>query len=470
MSCNKKVRLLFITYTHSNGGGAEAVLTTFVNNLSAEKYDISIFEIVNFNVKKEPINDSVRFIGSLYQISDSRSMRRTWDYVLEQHPEIIRSIKGLDADVVITWNYQMPSFVLPAFTDKKTIAWFHGAIDDLDLSAEPAVRIFPYYNTLQKHVWHNAGKIITISNRSLQSLKKVFPEYAGKASIIYNGSQSELIRSKAAAAIDFDVNHYPFPFLICIGRLDKNKNFSLVIKAVALLNKRTVPCGVLLIGDGQQKAALKSLVQNEGLADKVFFLGYQKNPLPYLKQAKILCAASFAEGFPTVVVEAMTLGKPFVTTPVAGASEELANGGLCGLVADWTVEDYADKIQRLLCNEQLYTAMSHQCLERVKLFSAARMVEHFEKILTALPESADICHNSITCQQAEQLFKTYYKYSFFSYRLNISKAVYAFKNAPDSVRLLKLAYRLGEYFIHLLSTPIRMVVPSRLCRNTPYPD
>ena len=53
---NKKIKLLFITYTHSNGGGAEKVLTTLVNNLDSMKYDISIFEIVQYNVKRESIN------------------------------------------------------------------------------------------------------------------------------------------------------------------------------------------------------------------------------------------------------------------------------------------------------------------------------------------------------------------------------------------------------------------------------
>ena len=121
MQNKEKLRLLFITYTYSNGGGAEAVLTNLVNNIDPEKYIVSVFEIVNYNVKKEPLNSNVEFLGSLYSLSDPRSIRRTWESVLEQKPEIIRSLRRLDADVVITWNYQMPSFMLPAFQDKKTI-------------------------------------------------------------------------------------------------------------------------------------------------------------------------------------------------------------------------------------------------------------------------------------------------------------------------------------------------------------
>ena len=62
----EKLKLLFITYTHSNGGGAEKVLTTLVNNLDSEKYDISIFEIVRYDVKQEPLNKNIRLLPPLY--------------------------------------------------------------------------------------------------------------------------------------------------------------------------------------------------------------------------------------------------------------------------------------------------------------------------------------------------------------------------------------------------------------------
>ena len=64
----ERIKLLFITYTHSNGGGAEKVLTTFVNNLDSTKYDISIFEIVQYNVKREPINSNIKLLPPLYCI------------------------------------------------------------------------------------------------------------------------------------------------------------------------------------------------------------------------------------------------------------------------------------------------------------------------------------------------------------------------------------------------------------------
>lgn len=149
-----KTRLLFITWTHSGGGGAEKVLTTLVNNLDAEKYEIAIQEVMGFKVKREPINKNIRFLPPLMDGEDeSRIDKQFTQYCLEAVPALIRSVRDLDDyDVIITWNYQLPSFMLPSFPDKKTVAWFHGAIDNLspdeDFAESPSV--IKLKNALQK--------------------------------------------------------------------------------------------------------------------------------------------------------------------------------------------------------------------------------------------------------------------------------------------------------------------------------
>ena len=174
-----------------------------------------------------------------------------------------------------------------------------------------------------------------------------------------------------------------------MGRLDKNKNFSLVIQAVAKLRMENIRCNVLIVGDGEEKENLVHLTSELCLTENVSFLGYKQNPLPYIQRADILCLSSLAEGFPTVVLEAMALGKPFVTTPVAGASEELADNGNCGLVADWNADDYAKKIKILLTDTELYDRMSTNCAEKVKEFSVENTVRQFDNLIASLPEKKE---------------------------------------------------------------------------------
>ena len=120
------------------------------------------------------------------------------------------------------------------------------------------------------------------------------------------------------------------------------------------------------------------------ISDFVHFCGYKNNPYPYIAASRIFCLTSYSEGFPTVAIETMSLGIPFVTTPVSGASEELADGGKCGLVSDWKAEEYADKLQKLLTDSELYEQMSKNCLEHVKDYSVEQYVSAFEKVLSYL--------------------------------------------------------------------------------------
>ena len=457
----KKIKLLFITYTHSNGGGAEKVLTTLVNNLDSGKYDISIFEIVQYSVKREPINSNIKLLSPLYCYNDRDYKIKVLDYILEQKPKIIRVLNNFDVyDVIVTWNYQLPSFMLSAFPDKKTVGWFHGAIDDLNISNN-LYSVKHRYN-LQKKAWGFADKIITISNKSLQSLQDVYPEYICKAKIIHNAFDTEAATINAIGKIDDSHIDYNFSIIVCIGRLDKNKNFSLVIKAIAKLRDEHICCSLLIIGDGEEKDSLMHLASELHIMDSVFFLGYKQNPMPYINQAKILCVSSLLEGWGMTVCESMVLGKPFVTTPVAGASEELADNGMCGLVADWNVDDYAEKIKLLLTDKVLYNRMSENCIKKIKEFSIENTVLQFDNLIASLPEKANTVAGILGKKEAFKQMRAIYVWHPVNMLNNIKLSVKRFQATKKIYHFMLLGYHILRFLLYILMAPCRMVTAKNI--------
>ena len=361
----------------TNGGGAEKVLSLLVNNLDTEKYDIRIQEVVRYTSMIK-LNQNIKIGDAFFDMGKSlpQRVRRTITPVLLRHaPSVLKALFGLHGyDAVITFNYQLPSFMLPSFKKEKKIAWFHGDIFDLAEKGREQAK------ERQRSAWKTADAIVTISNKSLHSLKSLFPEFREKARIIHNGINLETTKRQAAEACTFDFGN--IPTLICLGRLDGNKNYSLVIDAVSALRNRGVNCRLILLGQGDKEIELKAQADRLGLMDRVFFLGYQGNPYPYILRSKILCISSFSEGWGMVAMEAMALGIPFVTTPVSGASEELSDNERCGLVSGWDAIQYADKLQKLLMDSALYSQMSRNCLEKVKEYSMERYVSAFEKLLS----------------------------------------------------------------------------------------
>ena len=466
MNDRKKIKLLFITYTHSNGGGAEKILTTLVNNLDLEKYEIAIQEIVGFQVKQEPIKKSIVLLKPLINsVHETRFSKHFVQYCIENLPFLVRAIRDFEQyDVIITWNYQIPSFMIQAFPDKKTVSWFH--TDIYDLRAECMSLNDKYNLKLQDRAWNYADRIVTISNKSLKSLNDIFPQYLNKTKIIYNAFDAEDAKLRASHGIENRGMDYASPILVCVGRLEKRKNFSLVIQAVAKLRDENIRCNLLIIGDGEEKRNLVQSVKNLQIADAVFFLGYKQNPLPYIQLADIFCISSFAEGFPTVVLEAMALGKPFVTTPIAGASEELAENGKCGLVADWDAGDYAEKIKKLLTDKKLYDDISKNCMEKVKEFSVANTIRQFDELISALPEKENTGFQYIDKTAATKKIRHAYIWcpDFAVQRLKFSISTFFLNPCIRNYALV------GYYMLRLLFyipvLPIRAVIQPAILQHS----
>ncbi len=456
----QKIKLLFITITHSGGGGAEKVLTTLVNNLPSEMYDISIQEMYGFGVKKEPINDNIKLLPPLIKENEEKSTQKLFKrYIIDNYPEIIRSIRlSSNYDIVISWNYQCPSFLLPSFSDVTTIGWFHGTIYDLAPSHNLKNEI--YNRKLQQKAWDRALKLITISKKSLQSLEEAFPEYIEKSQIIYNPIEIEKIKKLSSSEVDTSFLDGS-PVLVCIGRLDKNKNFSLVLEAVSLLKDKGIKTQVLIIGEGYEKDNLKAKTRKLNIENNVLFLGYKQNPYPFLHLAKLLCVSSFEEGFPMVVTESLCLGVPFVTTPVAGASDELIFDGECGLVAKWDAKDYSEKIETIIINEALHKKMSKACSENIKKFSIEQTILNFNKLVAQSIDSSRINANTCTPKknlsfdEANKKLKVLYicSFDFALQRLRFAfDRLYKKRNPRD---VLVVGFHIMRFLFYILTIPVR---------------
>jgi glycosyltransferase involved in cell wall biosynthesis len=458
----KKYKILFITYTHSNGGGVENLLTNLVNNLNPNFYDIDIIEVQGFSVKKEPINNGITLLRPFVKYRSAWTCKAI-KHILYYRPEIIKNLFRLyNYDIVITWNNQLPSFCLRAFKNEVKIAWFHGAINDLlcDESDEKAC----FLRKLQFQAWSNADRIAVVSQKSFQSLSDIYPSLRYKTKIMLNGSDLERIQrlSRENLPLELPLN-FNSNIIACIGRLDKNKNFQLLIRAVSKTIISGINCCLLILGDGELRHELEALALEEGLTGRVFFAGYQSNPYPFIKKIKILCITSFSEGFSISALEAMTLGKPFVTTPVAGASEELAGEQMCGLVSGWDVDEYSACIKKLLTDDNIYTSMSRNCVIRAQDFSIERYAANFENLINEVTNSAprniDLSVNTGEKAEKRNRFAEFKAVLYFtlSYSLlahhklwrdgNVLAAYRRLKIQPSALNMIKFMYRFLRHTI-----------------------
>jgi glycosyltransferase involved in cell wall biosynthesis len=144
-------------------------------------------------------------------------------------------------------------------------------------------------------------------------------------------------------------------YIVHVGKFKPQKRHDILIKACAQAH---VPQKLVLVGTGDLMDESKQLVKDLGVEDKVIFAGFQKNPYPFIKHARLMVVSSDFEGLGLVILEALALSTPVISTDCpSGPAEILAKENL---VAVQDVEGLADKICQTLQNEADLTVSLHK--------------------------------------------------------------------------------------------------------------
>ncbi|MCK9265916.1 glycosyltransferase family 4 protein [bacterium] len=156
--------------------------------------------------------------------------------------------------------------------------------------------------------------------------------------------------------------------ILCTGELNKNKNQSTVIKAVAEVIKTNFDVKLLLAGNGPMEKELKELVKELGIDKNVEFLGYRTDLDKYVKISDIVVSASFREGLGLNIIEAMLCGKPVVSSINRGHKELVKEGKTGFLLFTKDILGFADRILTLKKDADLAKKMGELGEKSVELY------------------------------------------------------------------------------------------------------
>jgi glycosyltransferase involved in cell wall biosynthesis len=148
------------------------------------------------------------------------------------------------------------------------------------------------------------------------------------------------------------------------GRLCKVKNFSLMAKIAALVN-RSENVLFYLAGDGPDADELRHAVEMEGLNEKFIFLGAVNDMQAFYSSIDLYINTSFHEGIPMTFLEAMECGIP-VVAPRTGGIPEVVRDNIDGILIDnWNAEMFADAILKLKNDKDRYAELSNNSYQRI---------------------------------------------------------------------------------------------------------
>jgi glycosyltransferase involved in cell wall biosynthesis len=265
-----------------------------------------------------------------------------------------------------------------------------------DMSALLFPHFFPtadvlYWRHVQRRALHNADQVVAISQTTARDLVNIYQLPPQKIQVVYPGC-APYFRPAPTKEIERVRQTYQLPeqFVLHVGRIDRRRNLSLLVKGFALFQQQTGFNGKLvLVGAEYSKSrdnALHAQIRDQNLDKHVQFTG----PVPDADVAPIYGAALVAvnsavyEGFGIAALEAMSCGVPLIVNR-AGAIEEVV-GDAALVLQSGTATEMADALTLIWNQPQLREKMRSWGLAKARCFdrvvSASQTLELYKKVAT----------------------------------------------------------------------------------------
>ncbi len=221
-----------------------------------------------------------------------------------------------------------------------------------------------YLKLFYKYFYNLYDRIIAQSNDMAEDLCRNWGIRADKISLIHNPVDINKIKNLSTEHVASHFDNTKINF-VSVGRLSTQKGFDILIKRLSAID--TSKMRFYIIGDGDERSTLETLIKEHNLQDTIFLLGYQANPYKYIRMADALILSSRYEGFPNVLLEACSLGKPVFCNSCKGGINEIVTN-INGVTADFNSQnDFNEKLVRFLLMDFDGTKISDDIKKRYSL-------------------------------------------------------------------------------------------------------
>src|SRR5699024_7777030 len=179
-----------------------------------------------------------------------------------------------------------------------------------------------------------SDRVIALSEGVKHNLTSRYHVNNDKIDVIYNPIDLTHIKNEGLQNIEEqDLFERPHKTIITAGRLVAEKDHATLLRSFAKVDKQ-LNAHLIILGEGELETQLKQLAEKLDVSERVSFLGFKQNPYAYIKQSDVFALTSTTEGFGHVLVEALALGVPVVSTRCNPGAEEILGEEVYGMLAD----------------------------------------------------------------------------------------------------------------------------------------
>lgn len=365
-------------------GGAERHTVRVLNELPAERYKITVVCPARRGEFEDDLRSDIdvhhvgsrwllRHSATLGRISAWAGLRRT---LIDDPPDLLLSIQDAQNVISLSVNRSLPRpipqvlVVQNSIKDAYSSQWSPG-----QAWIRKAIRTR----------YQNAQKVVALSRGVGEALCDWNPRLRNRLQVIYNAGIDDSVIEKCRQAGSALPDRLVAPVILSAGRLTRQKGYPYLLDALGQLRDEGFQFEQWILGSGSLEAELRDHVARLNLAERVRFLGFNKDPFQFMARASIFVLPSLYEGFGNVIVEAMACGVPVVASDCPHGPSEIIQHDTNGLlVPPADAASLAGALRRMLLDAGLRARLAKAGEMRAVDFHARTIAKQYDQVLAGL--------------------------------------------------------------------------------------
>jgi glycosyltransferase involved in cell wall biosynthesis len=358
--------ILFISSLKA--GGAERVLTHLANHWAEKEWRITIittwpiekdFYSLNAQIKRISLNEG----GS--SSSAVEALKSNWNKLKKLRAHI--KAKNPDAILAFLPDSGVLSLIASAFLGKKII------VSERNNATEQSLSLF--WRILRRLTYPFANATVFVSN----GVEKDFQWLPAEKRFVINNP----VLYATPAPVEHAVSRSPQ--ILSVGRLTRQKGYDLLIEAFAKIALDHPEWNLLVVGEGPDREKLEHYVQTLHLKDRIRFYGTHSDPRELMHESGLFVLSSRYEGFPNVLLEAMSTGMPAISFDCPYGPSDIIRHGRNGLlVPPENVTALANAMKDMINNSALREKLGSAAKDDSARFDINEIAGHWEKLIGML--------------------------------------------------------------------------------------
>lgn len=369
---NRRPKKILFVSPDLGPGGAQRQLINIANGFREKEYDVSVFLFRREGDLKNSLDRNVRILSPA-----PPAFIKRFTLLRVVHGAVALFATSARERPDIIYSRQWPKTLIPfagRIFGAKTVS-----VEGNNL--EHGLKKRPLLLRIRKLCARLSDKVVANSKSLARETEEVFG-LSRSVSVIYNGIETRNIREKAGEEITHEWFGGDVPVVLAVGthRKIRQKGFAHLLEAARIVNLER-PVRLIIIGSGD-KNEMAGLSEKLSIDDRTELLDAMPNPFPYIAKADVFACSSLYEGLSNVILEAMALGRPVISTDHRHGANEIIKDGKSGILVP--VEDpqsLAGAIVRVLGDAHLREKLGEEAKKRAEYFSRDRMISEYEKLL-----------------------------------------------------------------------------------------